>query len=68
MAQDSSFLGRSAWALLFLFRSSAARGDSAGSSVGGVGDVNDDGVDDIFLGGYEAGIGGEIYVLFGGAP
>lgn len=46
----------------------AARGDSAGSSVGGVGDVNDDGVDDIFLGGYEAGAGGEIYVLFGGAP
>ncbi len=41
-------------------------GDNAGQSVSGIGDFNGDGYDDLVVGAYKGGTGGETYVVFGG--
>ena len=40
-------------------------GDRSGYSVSGVGDINDDGIDDLGIGASSAGINGRSYVIFG---
>ena len=40
-------------------------GDRSGVSVSGAGDVNGDGIDDLIVGAYGAGFGGQSYVVFG---
>ena len=43
------------------------RGDWSGSSVSSAGDVNGDGYDDLIIGAWRAGFGGETYIVYGGA-